>query len=87
MGGGVNSEESLVYYRVKGRKGDMGINFPPLAFGVFQIPFLLRILLKQNTALLSTVRPLVYRRDISHFPHKGINAISIIRGPIIPYIF
>ena len=27
----------------------------------------LRILLKQNTALLSSARPLVYRRDISIF--------------------
>ena len=32
--------------------------------------FLLRILLKQNTALLSTVRPSVcHRLDISHFSH------------------
>ena len=44
---------------------------------------LLRILLKHNTALLSTVRVSVcHGRDISHFSHKGINAMSIIRGPI-----
>ena len=38
---------------------------------LFELGYLvLRILLKQNTALLSTVRPCVrHRRDISHFLH------------------
>ena len=50
--------------------------------------FLLRILLKQNTALLSTVRPCVtgVTSHISHI-YKGITAMLIIRGPIKPYIF
>ena len=53
---------------------------------------LLRILLKQNTALLSTVRPCVrscVTGVTSHIFHiyKGINAMLIIRGPIKPYIF
>ena len=50
--------------------------------------FLLRILLKQNTALLSTVRPSVTSVTslISHI-YKRINAILIIRGPIKPYTF
>ena len=48
----------------------------------------LRILLKQNTALLSTVRPSVclctgVTSHISHI-YKGINAKLIIRGPIKP---
>ena len=48
----------------------------------------LRILLKQNTALLSTVRVPVtgVTSHISHI-YKGINAMLIIRGPIKPYIF
>ena len=52
----------------------------------------LRILLKQNTALLSTVHPSV-RPSVtgvtSHFSHiyKGINAMLIIWGPIKPCIF
>ena len=48
----------------------------------------LRILLKQNTALLSTVRVFVtgVTSHISHI-YKGINAMLIIRGPIKPYIF
>ena len=52
----------------------------------------LRILLKQNTALLSTFRPSVcvcvigVTSPISHI-YKGKNAILIIRGPIKPYIF
>ena len=49
---------------------------------------LLQILFKQNTALLSTVRPSVtgVTPHISHI-YKGINAMLIIRGPIKPYIF
>ena len=53
---------------------------------------LLRIQLKLNTALLSTVRPSVcpsvtgVTSHISHI-YKGINAMLIIRGPIKPYIF
>ena len=52
----------------------------------------LRIQLKLNTALLSTVRPSVcpsvtgVTSHISHI-YKGINAMLIIRGPIEPYIF
>ena len=52
----------------------------------------LRIQLKLNTALLSTVRVFV-RSSVtgvtSHISHiyKGINAMLIIRGPIKPYIF
>ena len=57
-------------------------NSSPFYFSVF-----LRILLKQNTILLS-VRPSVcHRRDISHSSHKGINAMSIIRGYIYYIIF
>ena len=50
--------------------------------------YLLRIQLKLNTALLSTVRPCVtgVTPHISHI-YKGINAMLIIRGPIKPYIF
>ena len=53
---------------------------------------LLRIQLKLNTALLSTVRVSVrscvtgVTSHISHI-YKGINAMLIIRGPIKPYIF
>ena len=53
---------------------------------------LLRIQLKLNTALLSTVR-LSVRASVtgvtSHIAHiyKGLNAMLIIRGPIKPYIF
>ena len=52
----------------------------------------LRIQLKLNTALLSTVRPCVrscVTGVTSHIFHiyKGINAMLIIRGPIKPYIF
>ena len=49
---------------------------------------LLRIQLKLNTALLSTVRLCVtgVTPHISHI-YKGINAMLIIRGPIKPYIF
>ena len=48
----------------------------------------LRIQLKLNTALLSTVRPCVtgLTSHISHI-YKGINAMLIIRVPIEPYIF
>ena len=52
----------------------------------------LRIQLKLNTALLSTVRVSVrscvtgVTSHISHI-YKGINAMLIIRGPIKPYIF
>ena len=48
----------------------------------------LRIQLKLNTALLSTVRPCVtgVTSHISHI-YKGITAMLIIRGPIKPYIF
>ena len=52
----------------------------------------LRIQLKLNTALLSTVRPCVrvfvtgVTTHISHI-YKGINAMLIIRGPIKPCIF
>ena len=55
----------------------------------FDVNSKLRTLLKQNTALLSTVGVSVcHRRDIyiSHI-YKGINAMLIIRGPIKPYIF
>ena len=55
----------------------------------FFISFQLRILLKQNTALLSTVRPCVcvcHGCDISDI-YEGINAMLIIRGPIKPYTF
>ena len=47
--------------------------------------FLLRILLKQNTALLSTVRSSVtgVTSHISYI-YKGINAMLIIRGPSNP---
>ena len=53
---------------------------------------ILRIQLKLNTALLSTVRPCVrscVTGVTSHIFHiyKGINAMLIIRGPIKPYIF
>ena len=53
---------------------------------------ILRIQLKLNTALLSTVRSYV-RPDVtgvtSHISHiyKGINVMLIIRGPIKPYTF
>ena len=49
---------------------------------------LLRIQLKLNTALLSTVRVFVtgVTSHISRI-YKGINAMLIIRGPIKPYIF
>ena len=49
----------------------------------------LRIQLKLNTALLSTVRPCAVRGVTSHISHiyKGINAMWIIRGPIKPCIF
>ena len=52
------------------------------------ISVILRIQLKLNTALLSTVRPCVtgVTSHISHI-YKGINAMLIIRGPIKPYIF
>ena len=52
----------------------------------------LRIQLKLNTALLSTVRSFVrpcvtgVTSHISHI-YKGINAMLIIRGPIKPYTF
>ena len=52
---------------------------------------ILRIQLKLNTALLSTVRPSVcscvtgVTSHISHI-YKGIYALLIIRGPIKPYI-
>ena len=52
----------------------------------------LRIQLKLNTALLSTVRASVrpfvtgVTSHISHI-YKGITAMLIIRGPIKPYIF
>ena len=55
------------------------------------ILFVLRIQLKLNTALLSTVRAFVrpsvtgVTSLISHI-YKGINATLIIRGPIKPYI-
>ena len=49
----------------------------------------LRILPKQNTALLSTVRVCVSQAWHIKFSHiyNGINAMLIIRGPIKPYIF
>ena len=52
----------------------------------------LRILLKQNTALLSTVRVCVrvcVTGVASHISHicKGLDATLIIRGLIKPYIF
>ena len=49
-----------------------------------KLPFLLRIQLKLNTALLSTVRVFVtgVTSHISHI-YKGINAMLIIK----PYIF
>ena len=53
---------------------------------------ILRIQLKLNTALLSTVRSSVrscvtgVTSHISHI-YKGINAMLIIRGPIKPCIF
>ena len=49
---------------------------------------LLRTLLKQNTALLSTVRVFVtgVTSHISHI-YKGINAMLIIWGPMKPYKF
>ena len=54
--------------------------------------YLLRIQLKLNTALLSTLRLCVRAFVTGVTPHishiyKGINAMLIIRGPIKPYIF
>ena len=44
--------------------------------------YILRILLKKNTAMLSTVR-----LSVTFLTYNGINAMIIIRGPIKPYIF
>ena len=65
---------------------------PFLGFLVYQNTVLLRIQLKLNTALLSTVRPCVRASVTGVTPHishiyKGMNAMLIIRGPIKPYIF
>ena len=46
-----------------------GWEAPPVLVGCIRWLFFLRILLKQNTALLSTVRVCMFRRDISHFSY------------------
>ena len=57
---------------------------------VLHVLLVVQILLKQNTVLLSTVRPCVCVTGVTfHISHiyKGINATLIIRGPIKPFIF
>ena len=70
----------------------LSFSFPFCLSHFVLIAGLLRIQLKLNTALLSTVRVSVcssvtgVTSHISHI-YKGINAMLIIRGPIKPYIF